>query len=59
MGGSCDPNIRKGGIVFGSPATRTMGYVGNRAFGVPLDPARRVKICPDARRIAMDHPMMD
>ena len=47
MGGSCDPNIRKGGIVFGSPGNAHMGYVGNRAFGVPLDPARRVKICPD------------
>jgi 3-dehydroshikimate dehydratase len=46
-GGSCDPQLRKGGIVFGVPAAEHERYVGKRGGGVIIDPARLAKICPD------------
>jgi 3-dehydroshikimate dehydratase len=46
-GGSCDPKLLRGGIVFGIPAQEHAAYVGERGGGVPVDPARFTKICPD------------
>ena len=46
-GGSCDPTLRKGGIVFGVPGPEHERYVGKRGGGVIVDPAKLVKICPD------------
>ena len=46
-GGSCDPNLRKGGIVFGLPSGEHASYVGKRGIGVNPDPASLAKICPD------------
>ena len=46
-GGSCDPNLRKGGIIFGTPAQEHAAYVGERGGGVAFDPAKFTKICPD------------
>src|SRR3954469_25898170 len=46
-GGSCDPNLRKGGIVFGTPAQEHAAYVGERGGGVAFDPAKLARICPD------------
>jgi 3-dehydroshikimate dehydratase len=46
-GGSCDPKLRKGGIVFGVPAGEHASYVGKRGGGVIVDPAKLAKICPD------------
>jgi 3-dehydroshikimate dehydratase len=46
-GGSCDPQLRKGGIVLGVPAPEHERYVGKRGGGVVVDPAKLAKICPD------------
>jgi 3-dehydroshikimate dehydratase len=46
-GGSCDPKLRKGGIVFGLPSGEHASYVGKRGIGVNPDPVRLSKICPD------------
>src|SRR5262249_40898486 len=46
-GGSCDPKLRKGGIVFGVPSGEHASYVGKRGGGVTVDPAKLAKICPD------------
>jgi len=46
-GGSCDPKLRKGGIVFGLPSGEHASYVGKRGGGVNPDPATLSKICPD------------
>jgi len=46
-GGSCDPNLRKGGIVFGTPAQEHAAYVGERGGGIAFDPAKLNHICPD------------
>jgi 3-dehydroshikimate dehydratase len=46
-GGSCDPQLRKGGIVFGVPSGEHERYVGKRGGGVTVDPAKLAKICPD------------
>jgi 3-dehydroshikimate dehydratase len=46
-GGSCDPQLRKGGIVLGVPAPEHERYVGKRGGGVTVDPAKLAKICPD------------
>ena len=46
-GGSCDPNLRKGGIVFGLPSGEHASYVGKRGIGVNPAPASLAKICPD------------
>jgi 3-dehydroshikimate dehydratase len=46
-GGSCDPDLRKGGIVFGTPAQEHAAYVGERGGGVAFDPAKLTRICPD------------
>jgi len=46
-GGSCDPDIRKGGIVFGLPSGEHERYVGKRGIGVAPAPGSLGKICPD------------
>lgn len=46
-GGSCDPNLRKGGIIFGVPAQEHATYVGERGGGVAFDPAKLTRMCPD------------
>jgi 3-dehydroshikimate dehydratase len=46
-GGSCDPDIRKGGIVFGLPSGEHERYVGKRGIGVSPAPGSLAKICPD------------
>ena len=46
-GGSCDPKLLRGGIIFGTPAQEHAAYVGERGGGVPVDPARFTRICPD------------
>ncbi len=46
-GGSCDPNLRKGAIVFGLPGLEHERYVGKRGIGVDPPPASLAKICPD------------
>jgi 3-dehydroshikimate dehydratase len=45
-GGSCDPTIRKGGIVFGLPGGEHAEYVGSRGGGVTPNPATLLHICP-------------
>jgi 3-dehydroshikimate dehydratase len=47
VGGSCDPTIRKGGIVFGLPGPEYESYVGTRGGGVTPDPTKLLKICPN------------
>jgi len=46
-GGSCDPDIRKGGIVFGLPSGEHERFVGKRGTGVAPAPGSLAKICPD------------
>jgi 3-dehydroshikimate dehydratase len=46
-GGSCDPDLRKGGIVFGLPSGEHERYVGKRGTGVAPTPGSLAKICPD------------
>ena len=45
-GGSCDPKLRRGGIVLGVPSGEHASYVGKRGGGVAVDPAKLAKICP-------------
>lgn len=45
-GGSCDPAIAKGGIVFGLPGGEHAEYVGSRGGGVTPNPATLLHICP-------------
>jgi 3-dehydroshikimate dehydratase len=45
-GGSCDPALPKGGIVFGVPGGEHAEYVGSRGGGVTPDPASLQHICP-------------
>jgi 3-dehydroshikimate dehydratase len=47
-GGSCDPKLLRGGIVFGTPAQEHSVYVGERGGGVAVDQSRLTKICPDS-----------
>jgi len=46
-GGSCDAQLRRGGIVLGVPSQEHAAYVGERGGGVPFDPARLSRICPE------------
>jgi 3-dehydroshikimate dehydratase len=46
-GGSCDPDIRKGGIVFGLPSGEHERYAGKRGIGVAPPPGSLAKMCPD------------
>jgi 3-dehydroshikimate dehydratase len=46
-GGSCDPQLRRGGIVSGIPAQEHAAYVGERGGGVPVDPSKFMHICPE------------
>jgi 3-dehydroshikimate dehydratase len=45
-GGSCDPTIRRGGIVFGLPGGEHAEYVGSRGGGVTPNPTTLLHICP-------------
>lgn len=45
-GGSCDPQITKGGIVFGLPGGEHAEYVGSHGGGVTPNPATLQHICP-------------
>jgi 3-dehydroshikimate dehydratase len=45
-GGSCDPQLRRGGIIYGIPAQEHAAYVGERGGGVPVDPLKLTRICP-------------
>jgi 3-dehydroshikimate dehydratase len=45
-GGSCDPELRRGGIVLGTPGPEHARYVGLRGVGVAA-PAKPAEICPD------------
>jgi 3-dehydroshikimate dehydratase len=45
-GGSCDPKIRKGGIVLGLPGLEHDTFVGSRGGGVKPDPSTLLHICP-------------
>jgi 3-dehydroshikimate dehydratase len=46
-GGSCDPALRKGAIVFGLPGGEHAEFVGSRGGGVTPNPATLLHICPD------------
>jgi 3-dehydroshikimate dehydratase len=46
-GGSCDPELRRGGIVLGTPGPEHASYVGLRGGGVTAEPDKLAKICPD------------
>jgi 3-dehydroshikimate dehydratase len=46
-GGSCDPELRRGGIVLGTPGPEHARYVGLRGGGVTVEPDTLAKICPD------------
>ena len=55
-GGSCDPKLRRGGIVFGVPAQEHADYVGERGGGVPVDPAKFTQICPEGAPACQEQP---
>ena len=55
-GGSCDPKLRRGGIVFGIPAQEHAAYVGERGGGVPVDPAKFTQICPEGAPACQGEP---
>jgi len=46
-GGSCDPNLRRGGIVLGTPGPGDAAYVGRMGIGVTVAPDKLAKVCPD------------
>jgi 3-dehydroshikimate dehydratase len=46
-GSSCDPDIRKGGVVFGLPSGKHQRFVGKRGIGVTPAPASLANICPE------------
>jgi 3-dehydroshikimate dehydratase len=46
-GGSCDPELRRGGIVLGTPGPEHARYVGLRGGGVTVEPDKLAKICAD------------
>jgi 3-dehydroshikimate dehydratase len=46
-GGSCDPDLRRGGIVLGTPGPEHARYVGPRGIGVVVKPESLARICPD------------
>jgi 3-dehydroshikimate dehydratase len=47
VGGSCDPNLRTGGIVLGAAGPGDAAYQGRMGTGVVVDPDRLVRFCPD------------
>jgi len=47
VGGSCDPNLRKGGIVLGTPGPEHASYVGRMGVGVVVEREKLARICPD------------
>jgi 3-dehydroshikimate dehydratase len=47
-GGSCDPDLRRGGIVLGTPGPEHARYVGPRGIGVVVKPESLARICPDS-----------
>jgi 3-dehydroshikimate dehydratase len=46
-GGSCDPDLRRGGIVLGTPGPEHARYIGPRGIGVVVRPESLARICPD------------
>src|SRR5262249_19472447 len=46
-GGSCDPDIREGGMVVGRRGGEDESFVGKRGIGVAPAPGSLGKICPD------------
>ncbi len=46
-GGSCDADLRRGGIVSGTPGPEHAAYVGARGIGVVASPESLARICPD------------
>jgi 3-dehydroshikimate dehydratase len=46
-GGSCDPELRRGGIVLGTPGPEHARHVGLRGVGVVVAPDQLARICPD------------
>ena len=48
-GGSCDPNLRKGAIVFGLPGLEHERYIGKRGIGVNPPPASLDQNLPGRR----------
>jgi 3-dehydroshikimate dehydratase len=46
VGGSCDPALRKGGIVLGTPGPGHAAYVGRMGIGVAVEPDKLAAICP-------------
>ncbi len=46
-GGSCDPDLRRGGIVLGTPGPEHARYVGPRGVVVVVKPESLARICPD------------
>jgi 3-dehydroshikimate dehydratase len=46
VGGSCDPNLRTGGIVLGAAGPGDAAYQGRMGIGVVVDPDRLVRFCP-------------
>jgi 3-dehydroshikimate dehydratase len=46
VGGSCDPNLRRGGIVLGTPGPGHAAYVGRMGIGVAVEPDKLAAICP-------------
>ena len=53
-GGSCDPDLRRGGIVLGTPGTEHARYVGLRGVGVTVpSPTNSPRSVPTARRRPM------
>ena len=46
-GGSCDPDLRRGGIVLGTPGPEHARHVGPRGIGVVVNLESLARICPD------------
>ena len=55
-GGSCDPKLRRGGIVLGTPAPDHKSYVGARGVGVVVAPESLADICPQGAPVCQAKP---
>lgn len=55
-GGSCDPNLRRGGIVLGTPGPDHKAYVGARGVGVAVAPESLADICPERAPVCQVKP---
>jgi 3-dehydroshikimate dehydratase len=52
VGGSCDPDLRKGGIVLGTPGPGHAAYVGRMGIGVAVERDKLAKICPEGAPVS-------